>query len=592
MMNKPPFLLFFALLASVAPCRAQSVLIDATFDGVANDVNADFGIISNTPAATSGASWDQATGFLDRGTGANATAGAVSVATIDFPSLSGAPVVLNAEFSSGSGALIANGIFVGFQLADGGADQGGELWNNLGPAFGVVIDAGKRLGSYAVGVGGNADTVGGSDAGFQAPPSFGTTTAASINDGFAVTVTADAAGWSIAIEGLETAGGAPIAGGSGAWADVPFDYAALGSSMRAAFTTQGSGGGSLQVERLRVAVEGDSDGDMMPDSWEDAHGLAKDDPDDAGLDDDAEGGPDGLTNLEEFRKGTDPQKADTDGDGLRDGDEVRGTLNPWKGGSLDKPPGDPTDPREPDSDGDGENDGAEIAAGTDPNAPPPNTGPQFPFVDSDGDSYRDEAEDAFGSAADDPSSCPDHTPAPAKPNVVIIYADDMGLGDMSAYGDLFGTPSPAQTPRMDTLASQGVLFTQAHSSNAVCTPSRYALLTGKYNWREFDGISAHYGAGPVAQIPRDSDVTLAEFLKARGYDTAAFGKWHLGGEWYDRATGARITGNPAAPDSVDWERRVVRHATDHGFDSFRGLAATINMGPYVFLRDDRNQFWG
>ncbi len=236
-------------------------------------------------------------------------------------------------------------------------------------------------------------------------------------------------------------------------------------------------------------------------------------------------------------------------------------------------------------------DGSELTNGTDPNAPPPNSGPLFPFVDSDGDSYRDEAEIAFGSDPNNAADCPDHTPNSSKPNVVIIYADDMGLGDMSAYGELFGTPSPAITPHMNALATEGVLFTQAHSSNAVCTPSRYALLTGKYNWRDFDGITSHYGGQKGGQeVPRPSDVTIAEFLKSQAYDTAAFGKWHLGGAFYTN-TGARITGNPNTPNDINWARPVEHHAVANGFDTFRGLATTINFGPYVFLEDDRVQYW-
>ncbi len=162
---------------------------------------------------------------------------------------------------------------------------------------------------------------------------------------------------------------------------------------------------------------------------------------------------------------------------------------------------------------------------------------------------------------------------------------------MSAYGDLFGTPSPALTPRLDALATEGTLFSQAHSSNAVCTPSRYALLTGKYNWRAFDGISGHYGyKSGISGIPLASDVTIAEFLKGQGYDTAAFGKWHLGGKWYQPGTNTRITGNPNDAGAVDWSRPVRDHAVAHGFDTFRGLATTINFGPYVYLHDDRVQW--
>ena len=128
---------------------------------------------------------------------------------------------------------------------------------------------------------------------------------------------------------------------------------------------------------MKVTLEADSDGDGMPDSFEDDHGLDKNDITDASLDNDATGGADGLTNLQEFLAGTDPQDADTDDDGLNDGDEVNGHLNPWTNSILGSPPGDPTDPLDPDSDDDGDNDGTEITNGTDPNAKPPNTGPQF-----------------------------------------------------------------------------------------------------------------------------------------------------------------------------------------------------------------------
>jgi arylsulfatase A-like enzyme len=174
-------------------------------------------------------------------------------------------------------------------------------------------------------------------------------------------------------------------------------------------------------------------------------------------------------------------------------------------------------------------------------------------------------------------------------NVVIILADDMGFGDMGAYGALYGTASPAPTPHMDALAAEGLTFTQAHSSNGVCTPSRYALLTGKYNWRTFSGVSWSYAA---PDIP-DADTTLAEFLHTRGYHTAAFGKWHLGGYFYDRS-GEPYTGrdNPISdPEAVDWEHPLVGHATTNGFDVFRGLAVTINVPPYVYVKEDRIQYY-
>jgi len=168
-------------------------------------------------------------------------------------------------------------------------------------------------------------------------------------------------------------------------------------------------------------------------------------------------------------------------------------------------------------------------------------------------------------------------------------ADDLGFGDYGVYGARYGTPPPAWTPHLDQLAAEGMMFTQAHSSNGVCTPSRYAFLTGKYNWRTFSDISWGYAAPDIPS----SDTTLAEFLKTQGYDTAAFGKWHLGGFFYDR-NGVAYTGrSPAIADaaSVDWEHRLDGHAVDHGFDVFRGLAVTINMPPYVYVKEDRIQYF-
>ncbi|MEP4077160.1 sulfatase-like hydrolase/transferase [Haloferula sp.] len=349
-------------------------------------------------------------------------------------------------------------------------------------------------------------------------------------------------------------------------------------------------GAGFSNPELIITSLPDTDGDGMPDGYEMANGLNPN-VNDAALDNDAVGGADGLTNLEEFNAGTDPQDSDSDDDGLLDGQEVNGTLNPWVSGEMSGPPGDPTDPLEADSDDDGVDDNDEIIAGTDPNAQPPDTGPNIPFIDTDGDSYRDEAETAFGSDPNDSADIPDHRPPATKPNVVIIYADDLGFGDISAYGDLFGTTSSAPTPRIDSLATAGVMFTQGHSANGVCTPSRYSLLTAKYNWREFDDITGNYG-GTIGgdELPRASDITIAEFLKTQSYDTAAIGKWHLGGAFY-RQNGTRITDNPTNTNDVDWARPVELHATDHGFDYYRGNAVAINFAPYVYMIDDRMQFW-
>ena len=475
--------LTLALILLGQTVLAQTTLLENSFDGVANDTNPGFQIISNSPAHGSGASWNQVTGAVNRGTASSSTAGAVSISTLEIPPLGeDGSLVITFVVDAAGGPLSANGMFVGLQQADGGADEGSELWNNTGPSFGLVVDGGSRLGQYSVAPGGFGD------AAFQHGPAYGVTTEASLNDGFSVTITLAASGWEFEITGLETSANSPIAGGSGTWDDIPLSLEDLTTDMRAAFSTQGSGGGSLDLAGVRVFVEGLSDSDTNP--------------------------------------------------------------------------------------------------------PSTGNGPVFPFVDSDNDTYRDEAEVALGSDPDDASDIPDHTPPSAKPNVVIIYADDLGFGDIARYGSLFGTRSPSPTPNVDGLADAGVTFTQAHSANAVCTPSRYSLLTGIYNWRNFQSISGHYGyKGGIDNIPPAGDVTLAAFLKTQGYDTAAFGKWHLGGKWFAPGGNTRITGNPTNPTAVDWTRRIEGHATDIGFDHFRGLGSVINFGPYVYLRDDIVQYW-
>ena len=110
------------------------------------------------------------------------------------------------------------------------------------------------------------------------------------------------------------------------------------------------------------------------------------------------------------------------------------------------------------------------------------------------------------------------------PNVVLIFADDLGYGDLGCYG-----ATKLKTPNIDKLAAEGRKFTDAHSASAVCTPSRYGLLTGTYPSRANDGKGL-WGPAPVTSplLIDTEKLTIADVFKTSGYDTAAFGKWHLG----------------------------------------------------------------
>jgi arylsulfatase A len=168
------------------------------------------------------------------------------------------------------------------------------------------------------------------------------------------------------------------------------------------------------------------------------------------------------------------------------------------------------------------------------------------------------------------------------PNIVIILADDMGLGDVRAYTSRPSTPkdSPVETPSIDSIAKQGMLFMNAHSSSAVCSPTRYALLTGRYAWRtrlKGSVVLSHERA-----LIEPERVTIAELLRERGYTTAIFGKWHLGLNWQT------FDGEPAESDglNVDYSKPFSGGPVDHGFDMYFG-DDTINWPPYTYIENNR-----
>jgi len=170
------------------------------------------------------------------------------------------------------------------------------------------------------------------------------------------------------------------------------------------------------------------------------------------------------------------------------------------------------------------------------------------------------------------------------PNIVIIYADDMGYGDL-AYQN---PNSKIPTPNLDKLAASAMRFTNAHSSSGICSPSRYALLTGTYHWRRQHNIVNSFGE----PFFKDSDVTLPDILKEKGYKTACIGKWHLGWKWdfINEPSGEYLKrGKPTkfyTAKDLDWDRPVSGGPLDRGFDYYFG-DGTINFPPYAWVENDK-----
>jgi arylsulfatase A len=175
------------------------------------------------------------------------------------------------------------------------------------------------------------------------------------------------------------------------------------------------------------------------------------------------------------------------------------------------------------------------------------------------------------------------TPA-AKPNIVFILADDLGYGDVQCLNP----EGKIKTPHIDAIAAAGMKFTDAHTSSAVCTPTRYGLLTGRYNWRSRLQSGVLGGMSPPLIEP--GRLTVAALLKSAGYHTACVGKWHLGMEW------PFLAGAPKFGDdiergleagAVDFAQPIRRGPNAVGFDYYFGISASLDMVPYTFIENDR-----
>ena len=153
----------------------------------------------------------------------------------------------------------------------------------------------------------------------------------------------------------------------------------------------------------------------------------------------------------------------------------------------------------------------------------------------------------------------------ANPNVILVMADDLGIGDLSPTNP----ECKIKTPNLQTMADQGLTFLDAHTPSSVCTPTRYGLLTGRYNWRSrlargvLNGRSDHL-------IPADRP-TLGHLMKNAGYHTAMIGKWHLGWDWARKGK------------DIDFTQPVKNGPDINGFDQYYGHCGSLDMPPYVWV---------
>ena len=170
----------------------------------------------------------------------------------------------------------------------------------------------------------------------------------------------------------------------------------------------------------------------------------------------------------------------------------------------------------------------------------------------------------------------------AHPNIVFILADDMGYGDVGHAGGL------AATPHVDRLRKEGMRFTDAHTTSSVCTPTRYSILTGRYNWRSRLKKSVLFGLDKPL-IP-ESRTTIAAFLREQGYRTGVVGKWHLGLGWKKLPNGEKrkAAEGPTKGNGwdIDYAQPVMGGPTTLGFDESFIIPASLDMYPYVYLKND------
>ncbi|WP_286171763.1 sulfatase family protein [Gracilibacillus phocaeensis] len=159
-----------------------------------------------------------------------------------------------------------------------------------------------------------------------------------------------------------------------------------------------------------------------------------------------------------------------------------------------------------------------------------------------------------------------------QPNIIYILADDMGYGDLSCLNE----NAQWKTPNLDRIAAEGISYTDAHATSAVCTPSRYSILTGRYNWRSSlkEGVVGGYSP----HLMEEDRLTVASMLQKYNYQTACMGKWHLGMDWTKTGPGY---------SDIDFTQPIENGPTAFGFDYYYGISASLDMPPYVYIENDR-----
>lgn len=196
----------------------------------------------------------------------------------------------------------------------------------------------------------------------------------------------------------------------------------------------------------------------------------------------------------------------------------------------------------------------------------------------------------------DPLDPPNPNLDPAKPNVLILYYDDLGYSNVGAYDPT----QTSYTPNLDTLTNGGIRFDAGHSGDAVCTPSRYGILTGRYCWRT--RLKTRVTGGYSSPLIATDRLTMPKMFQELGYTTSMIGKWHIGMQFYS-PTGAPVNlGNDAdvlgpdtlstSDDEIDFSRPLTHTPNTYGFDYFFGTSASLDMPPYAWIENQTVLFKG